>query len=99
MDADFFFNLLSNNDTILNLKGQLVATRSTIQAPRFNFIVVSNQIVTLQWQTIPGQKYQLESSTDLKTWNVEAANLIAALNTVTWSTNITQNLQFFRDSY
>jgi hypothetical protein len=91
-----FLSLLSNDDTIINLKGQLVATRSTIQGPVFSSIVVSNQIVTLQWQTIPGQKYQLESSTDLKGWIVEATNLIASINTFTWSTNVTRNLQFFR---
>jgi len=50
----------------------------------------------LQWQTIPGQKYQLESSTDLKGWTPEATNLIASINTFTWSTNVTRNLQFFR---
>jgi hypothetical protein len=99
VDADFFLSLLSNNDTIINLKGQLVATRSSIQAPVFSSIVVSNQIVTLQWQAIPGQKYQLESSTDLKTWIIEAANLIASTTTLTWSTNVTQSLQFFRVSY
>jgi len=96
VDADFFLSLLSNDDTIINLKGQLVATRSTIQGPVFSSIVVSNQIVTLQWQTIPGQKYQLESSTDFKTWIIEAANLIAATNILTWTTNVTHSLQFFR---
>ena len=96
VDADFFLSLLSNDDTIINLKGQLVATRSTIQGPVFSSIVVSNQIVTLLWQTIPGQKYQLESSTDLKGWIVEATNLVASINALTWSTNVTRNLQFFR---
>jgi hypothetical protein len=96
VDADFFLSLLSTDDTMINLKGQLVATRSTIQGPLFSSIVVSNQIVTLQWQTIPGQKYQLESSTDLKGWTPEATNLIASINTFTWSTNVTRNLQFFR---
>jgi hypothetical protein len=96
VDADFVVNLAANITILLNLKGQLVATRSTIQGPVFSFIVVSNQIVTLQWQTIPGQKYQLESSTDLKGWTPEATNLIASINTFTWSTNVTRNLQFFR---
>jgi hypothetical protein len=96
VDADFVVNLAANITIQLNLKGQLVATRSTIQGPVFSSIVVSNQIVTLQWQTIPGQKYQLESSADLKGWTPEATNLIASINTFTWSTNVTRNLQFFR---
>ncbi|MEO8425752.1 MAG: hypothetical protein ABI651_01440 [Verrucomicrobiota bacterium] len=99
VDADFFLSLLSNKDTLLNLKGKLVATRSSIQGPVFNLIMVSNQTVTLRWQTIPGQKYQLESSTDLNAWIIEATNLIASMNTFAWSTNITHNFQFFRISY
>jgi hypothetical protein len=38
---------------------------------------VSNEWLTVTWQSIPGASYDLESSTNLTKWSVLAANLVA----------------------
>jgi len=52
--------------------------------------------VTLNWQSVPGQQYRVESSPDLTTWTVFATNLMATNFSFTLTTNSSPAAQFFR---
>ena len=56
----------------------------------------SNLTVTLNWQSVPGQPYRVESSTNLTTWSVLANNLVATGTTFTYATNLNDATRFFR---
>lgn len=56
----------------------------------------SNAVVTLQWESVPGQPYRIYAATNLTTWSVLASNLTATSNTYTFSTNLNDATRFFR---
>ena len=56
----------------------------------------SNLTVTLIWQSVPGQPYRVESSTNLTTWSMLATNLLATGTNYTFSTNLNDATRFFR---
>jgi endonuclease/exonuclease/phosphatase family metal-dependent hydrolase len=58
----------------------------------------SNTTVTLKWETILGQPYRVESSTNLQAWSTLATNLVATnfSGTLTYSTNLNEAIRFFR---
>ena len=57
---------------------------------------LSNQTVTLMWESVPGQPYRLESSSNLAAWSVLVPNLTASGLNQIFTTNVTGNQQFFR---
>ena len=59
-------------------------------------IARSNPGVTLRWESVFGQPYRVENSSNLTTWTVLANNLVATSNTYTWTTNVAGNQRFFR---
>ena len=56
----------------------------------------SNLTVTLKWQSVPGQPYRVESSTNLTTWSMLANNLLATGTNYTFSMNLNDATRFFR---
>jgi hypothetical protein len=56
----------------------------------------SNLTVTLNWQSVPGQPYRVESSTNLTSWSTLANNLVAVGSTFTYSTNLNDAMRYFR---
>ena len=56
----------------------------------------SNQTVTLRWESVIGQPYRVESSTNLMAWTVLATNLVATNSTFTYATNLSDAVRFFR---
>jgi hypothetical protein len=96
VDATFLFTLVSENDTTVSVKGQLVATRATTTPLAIQSIKVQAHMATLQWQSAPGEQFQVQSSTNLKTWQTNAANVTSATGTYTWSGAATAAQQFFR---
>jgi hypothetical protein len=96
VDATFLFTLVSQNDTTVSVKGQLVATRGTTTPPAIQSLKVQAQTATLQWQSAPGENFQVQSSTNLNTWQTNAANVTSATGTYTWSGAATAVQQFFR---
>ena len=52
--------------------------------------------VTLIWQSVPGQPYRVEASTNLTPWTTLAANLVATNSTFTYSTNLPDVRRYFR---
>jgi hypothetical protein len=96
VDAQFLFKLVSDGDTILRLKGELVATRSTQVPLVVQPIRVQNQVVTLHWAGIPDQAYQVEASSDLGAWQKKATNIIFPTSDYTWTGPATATREFFR---
>jgi endonuclease/exonuclease/phosphatase family metal-dependent hydrolase len=56
----------------------------------------SNLTVTLQWESVLGQPYRVESSTNLTTWGILATNFLATNSTCTYKTNLNDRTRFFR---
>ena len=56
----------------------------------------SNLTVTLNWQSVPGQPYRVESSTNLTTWSTLANNLLATGTTFNYATNLNDAVRYFR---
>ena len=56
----------------------------------------TNPMVTLQWESVPGQPYSVEETTDLTTWSELASNLVATGTNYTFSTNLDDGEAFFR---
>jgi endonuclease/exonuclease/phosphatase family metal-dependent hydrolase len=59
-------------------------------------IGVSNQFVTLNWESANGRRYRVDASSNLSSWVALATNLTAAGTNFTFSTNVPASLQFFR---
>jgi hypothetical protein len=60
--------------------------------------VFTGQNLLLNWAAVPGQRYNIESSSDLRHWQRCATGLLATSNTMTWSTNTAQMRQFYQVS-
>jgi hypothetical protein len=97
VDATFLLKLLAANDTSMRLTGQLVAVHNggnpgvVVQS-----IVAQNQGVVLQWQSAPGQQFQIQSSTDLANWRTNDTIVTPASGLNTWSNSFEGALGFFR---
>ena len=59
-------------------------------------ITRSNPAVTLKWESLPGQFYQVETSSNLLSWTALATNLTATNFSLLFSTNLTDATKFFR---
>jgi len=59
-------------------------------------IVLTNQIVSLQWESSSNRQYRVETSSDLITWTSLATNLAATGANCLFSTNASDNVKFFR---
>jgi hypothetical protein len=58
----------------------------------------TNSTVTLRWESVFGQPYRVESSSNLVTWAMLANNLVATGTNHVYSTNLTAAERFFRVS-
>jgi hypothetical protein len=96
VNATYHLKLLSPNDIIVTLAGQLVAVQSTPSPLAVQSIAVQSNTVTLQWQSGPGGQFQVQTSPDLKTWLTNATGVTSATGTYTWSGPATNALQFLR---
>jgi hypothetical protein len=59
-------------------------------------IGVTNQIVSLEWESASNRQYRVEGSSNLTTWTPLAADLVATGANFTFSTNVPADLKFFR---
>ena len=59
-------------------------------------LTVSNEVATLRWTTIRGERYFVESSTDFRAWQPVAMNLVALTNDLSFQTPAVTVSQFFR---
>ena len=91
-------NLNSNDDRIASDHlPVLMVFNNPFQNP-FQLLSVtrSNLALGLNWQSVPGQGYAVESSSDLVNWTTFATNLMATNFSMTFNTNAPVSLQFFR---
>ena len=98
VSTDFFFSLLSNNDTKITLTGKFVATVSA--APPLTVspatVHVQSGIVSFQWQASSGQTFRVEGSPDLQTWTTRASGITSATSTYMFSGTATGTKEYFR---
>jgi endonuclease/exonuclease/phosphatase family metal-dependent hydrolase len=59
-------------------------------------IVRSNLIVTIRWESLPGQSYRVEASTNLITWSALSGNLLATGTNSIFGTNLYDAAGFLR---
>ncbi|MCW5555195.1 MAG: immunoglobulin domain-containing protein [Verrucomicrobiae bacterium] len=58
--------------------------------------VLADDAFTLTWESVPGQPYLVEVSSNLSAWTVAASNLTATGAQYSFSTNLGSQPQFFR---
>ena len=91
-------NLLSDDDETASDHLPVIMYFSNPYAPPFHFLFVglSNEIVTLNWETENGRQYRVDISSNLSDWTAFVDNLTATGSKITFSTNVTDSPQFFR---
>ncbi len=91
-------NLNSNDDRIASDHlPVMMVFKNPFQNPfRLLSVTRSNLALTLNWESVPGQQYAVESSPDLVNWTAFATNLVATNFTQTFNSNSPVDAQFFR---
>jgi endonuclease/exonuclease/phosphatase family metal-dependent hydrolase len=91
-------NVYSNDDKIASdhLPVVMVFANPYTRPFRLTSVTRSNSALTLQWETVPGQNYRVECSSNLANWTTLADQLKATNYTFLLSTNRTNAPQFFR---
>ena len=93
-------SLLTNDDITASdhLPVLMVFNNPYLNPFQLSWITRSNQNLTLNWQSVPGQSYRVETSPGLApaNWTTFADNLLATNSSFTFSTNTPANPQFFR---
>ena len=87
VNATFYFTVASANDTVVTITGPLVATHTNVAAVVPVVIqtpLVTNNVVTLKWQSPTGQVFQVQSSTNLQAWLTNASNITSATTNYSW---------------
>jgi endonuclease/exonuclease/phosphatase family metal-dependent hydrolase len=75
----------------------LLAFRNPYNVPMtIRSLTVSNQVATLRWTTVPGERYRVESSLNFSVWQSAAANLVAPTNELSVPVPAVSANQFFR---
>ncbi|MCU0784534.1 MAG: endonuclease/exonuclease/phosphatase family protein [Verrucomicrobia bacterium] len=90
--------LLTNDEKIASdhLPVMMVFNNPYDKPFRLTSITRSNPNVTLQWESVFGQPYRVEASSNLTAWSALASNLTATSNVFTLVTNVTGEARFFR---
>lgn len=91
-------NLTSNDDRIASDHLPVLMVFRNPFANPFKLISVTRNdpVLALNWESVPGQLYTVESSPDLLNWTTFATNLIGTNFSFTFSTNTSGASQFFR---
>jgi len=91
-------NLYSNDDTTASDHlPVLMVFGNPFNVPfRLLTIGVTNQIVSLKWESASNRQYRVEVSSNLTTWTPLAANLVATGANFIFSTNVPDDVKFFR---
>jgi len=91
-------NLFSNDDKIASDHLPVLMTFANPYNTPFRLLSfgVTNQTVTLKWESQNNRIFNLESSTNLTTWTPFATNLTTTATHATFTTNLTASPKFFR---
>ncbi len=90
-------NIITNDDKIASDHlPVLMYFRNPYDVPfQFSSVKLTNQLVTLNWQSITGRQYRVDISADLTNWFPLKTN-VAAVTNLSFSTNVGAGQQFFR---
>jgi endonuclease/exonuclease/phosphatase family metal-dependent hydrolase len=90
--------LLANDDKTASDHLPVLMVFSNPYNKPFDLTSISrtNQNVTLEWQSVLGQPYRVEASSNLTAWAVFSSNITATGSTSSFSTNVPDALKFFR---
>jgi len=91
-------NLNSNDDKVASdhLPVMMVFNNPYDKPFSITSLTRSNQTATLTWQSVLGQPYRVDTSSNLTTWTALANNLVATNSSYTLATNVAENTRFFR---
>jgi len=91
-------NLNSNDDKVASdhLPVMMVFNNPYDKPFRITSITRSSPDVTLQWESVFGQPYRVDASSNLTTWTALASNLTATGTSFNFVTNVTDSVKFFR---
>jgi endonuclease/exonuclease/phosphatase family metal-dependent hydrolase len=91
-------NLFSGDDATASDHLPVLMTFANPFTKTFQFTSASrsNSAVALQWQSVPGQIYRIESSSNLTAWSVFVTNLAATNYSFAFKTNLPDAMKFFR---
>ncbi|MDW8309745.1 MAG: endonuclease/exonuclease/phosphatase family protein [Verrucomicrobiales bacterium] len=91
-------NLFSNDSaTASDHLPVMLVIRNPYDAPfRITSVTRSNANLVLEWESVFGQAYRLETSTNLTTWTVAASNLVATTNRLSHPTSISGDARWYR---
>lgn len=97
INTKFLMKLVTEGDSILNIQGQIVATRAA-SAPALSIgqITVSGPTVTLNWTAATGQAFNVLSTSDFKKWDSRATAITSTTGNYTWSGNTNGAAEYFR---
>jgi hypothetical protein len=90
--------LLSDDDVTASDHLPVLMTFGNPYVKPFRLLSIarSNQSISLTWQSVPGQIYRVENSSNLLVWSTLASNLTAVGSSYTFTTNSVLSQQFFR---
>jgi endonuclease/exonuclease/phosphatase family metal-dependent hydrolase len=91
-------NLNASDDSTASDHLPVLMVFNNPYAKLFNITSVSrsNQTVTLTWNSVPGQLYRIEASSNLIAWTAMASNLLATNSFFSFATNVSPPQQFLR---
>jgi hypothetical protein len=91
-------NLYSNDDKIASdhLPVFMVFANPFNTPFRLLSIGLTNQILTLKWESASNRQYDVEVSSNLTTWTPLVTSLPATTTNLVFATNATDHLKFFR---
>lgn len=91
-------NLFSNDSaTASDHLPVILVMRNPYDAPfRFTSVTRSNASVLLEWESVYGQTYRLETSTNLTAWTVLASNLVATTDRLGFATPLSGDMRWYR---
>jgi hypothetical protein len=99
VDTTFNMQISSPGDTVVRVVGQLVATRTVTPQVVIQSITVTNQAVTLKWQSVAGQFFSVLSSSNLQTWQTNASNITSGSTNYAWTGANPAPQGFYRLAY
>jgi endonuclease/exonuclease/phosphatase family metal-dependent hydrolase len=90
--------LLANDDKTASDHLPVVMTFANPYAKPFRItsITRTNQSVSVEWESVPGQPYRVEGSSDLATWSVVSTNITATGANASFRTNLADLVKFVR---
>ncbi len=90
--------LCTNDDVVASdhLPVMMVFNNPFTRPFRVTSVTRTNEAVSLTWESVPGQAYRIEASSNLTNWAVLADSLLATNYSLTLTTNLTAPSQFCR---